>query len=104
MQSKLDFLVIDADVDDLDVEDSDLVGYFRPQDVLDSPELSSSRKRALLAHWASDRHAVAGAPALRCVRGVTASIADILTALKQVDQLAGDVAPPQHRPSQHAAI
>jgi len=70
---------------DDEVSDSDFVGYFRATDILDDPALSPSRKRALLAHWASDINAVAGVPGLRCVRGVTVSIDSILEALRELD-------------------
>jgi hypothetical protein len=71
-----------------DVTDGDLVGYWHPRDIVDDPRLAHGRKRELLAHWASDIHAVAGAPALRALAGgVTATIDDILDALKQLDGL-----------------
>lgn len=72
-------------LDELQVTESDLVGYFRASDILDDPSLSPSRKRALLAYWASDLHAVAGSPALRCVRGVTVTIDSILNAMCSLD-------------------
>ena len=68
-----------------EVSDGDLAGYDRGKDVLDDPSLSPSRKRALLAFWASDIHAVAGAPGLRRVRGTTVSIDSLLDALCQLD-------------------
>lgn len=68
-----------------EVTDSDFVGYNRATDILNDPALSPSRKRALLAHWASDIHAVAGVPGLRCVRGVTVSIDSIFEALCELD-------------------
>jgi hypothetical protein len=81
METSLEF-------DDLDVvTDSDLVGYYHPRSIVAEPELSPSRKRELLAHWASDIHTVAGAPALRCVYGATAHIDDIFAALRQLDDL-----------------
>ncbi|WP_423065184.1 DUF982 domain-containing protein [Devosia sp. CN2-171] len=73
-----------AEADD-EVTDSDFVGYFRATDILNDPALSPSRKRALLAHWASDINAVVGVPGLRCVRGVTVSIDSILEALRELD-------------------
>jgi hypothetical protein len=72
------------DVDE--VTDADLVGYWRASEILDDPALSASRKRALLAHWASDINAVAGAPALRCVRGITVTIDSLLDALARLDE------------------
>jgi len=67
------------------VDDGDLLGYYRPQAVLDDPTLTVARKRELLAHWASDIHAVAGAPALRSIRGVTVAVDDIFAALRSLD-------------------
>lgn len=71
--------------DELEVTESDLVSYFRASDILEDPSLSPSRKRALLAYWASDLHAVAGAPYLRCVRGVTVTIDSIRDAMCSLD-------------------
>jgi hypothetical protein len=69
------------------VADGDLIGYARPGQVVDDPELSPSHKRALLAFWASDIHAVAGAPALRSLAtGVTVGIDEIMAALGRLDQ------------------
>jgi hypothetical protein len=79
---------LDLDTFDDEITDSDLIGYLRPRDIVDDPRLSVSRKRALLAYWASDIHAVIGAPALRSlVAGVTVSIDDIFDALKRLDGL-----------------
>jgi hypothetical protein len=66
---------------------SDLVGYWRPRDIVEDPTLTLSRKRALLAHWASDIHAVDGSPALRCACGVTVHIDLLFDALKQLDEM-----------------
>lgn len=73
------------DVEDLEVTDMDLVGYDRASDIVADPSISPSRKRALLAYWASDLHAVAGSPSLRCVGGVTNTIDSILDALCSLD-------------------
>lgn len=73
------------DFDTQDVSDADLVGYFRAKDILDDLSLSPSRKRALLAFWASDIHSVAGSPGLRSARGVTVSIDSLLDALCALD-------------------
>jgi hypothetical protein len=71
---------------DLDeVTDADLVGYWRAADIVSDPAISVTRKRALLAFWASDIHAVAGAPALRSARGVTVSIDSLFDALAALD-------------------
>lgn len=70
-----------------EITDSDLVGYMEPDQVVDDPELSVSRKRELLAYWASDIHAVIGSPALRSLAtGVTVSIDTIMGALRRLDE------------------
>jgi hypothetical protein len=71
--------------DEDEVTDSDLVGYYRAADILDDLALSPSRKKALLAYWASDIHAVGGAPALRCARGVTVTIDSLFEAMAKLD-------------------
>jgi hypothetical protein len=81
----LSFVSPHVDLDQDEVTDADLASYFRARDVLDDPSLSPSRKRALLAFWASDIHAVAGAPGFRAVRGVTVSIDSLLDALCELD-------------------
>lgn len=68
-----------------EVSDSDLVGYWRASDILDDPALSPSRKKALLSYWASDVHAVSGAPSLRCARGVTVTIDSLFEAMAKLD-------------------
>lgn len=84
MRTNLEFHTRHADVSE--VTDGDLIGYFHPREIVDDPRLSVSRKRELLAHWASDIHAVAGAPALRALAaGPAVGIDDILDALKRLD-------------------
>ena len=74
------------DLDHDDVTDSDLIGYSRPRDLAADAALPVSRRRELLAYWASDIHAVTGAPALRSYAfGVAVSIDEILDALKSLD-------------------
>jgi hypothetical protein len=73
--------------EDFEVTDSDLVVYFHPREIVSDPELTIGRKRELLAHWASDSHAVAGAPALRSAAGVTVSIDDLYAALRSLDEM-----------------
>jgi hypothetical protein len=75
---------IDADEDD--VTDVELIGYNHPREILRDPTLAPSRKKKLLAYWGSDIHAVAGAPALRCVRGITVSIDDIQLTMQKLDE------------------
>lgn len=67
-----------------------------PDDVLTDHSLSTEQKRAILASWVSDAHAVPGSPALRRLpSGASVTAADILAALKHLD-----VAPvaPRRRP------
>ncbi|MDC9822760.1 DUF982 domain-containing protein [Devosia sp. ZB163] len=71
--------------EDDDVSDSDLVGYWRAADIVEDPALSPSRKKALLSYWASDVHAVSGAPSLRCARGVTVTIDSLFEAMARLD-------------------
>lgn len=83
--------LLDALADDLDtafVTDSDLIGYAKPDDIIRDPILTLARKRQLLAFWASDIHAVRGAPALRsCAFGPTVSIDDLQAALCRLDDM-----------------
>lgn len=63
-----------------------------PDQVLDHPSMSCAEKRALLSSWASDRHAVENAPALRRLdSGAVVSVDDILAALAA---LPADPSPP----------
>lgn len=74
--------------DDAIVTDSDLIGFARPRDIVSDPMLTLARKRQLLAFWASDIHAVQGAPALRSYPfGVAVSIDDIKAALCDLDEM-----------------
>lgn len=93
--------MIDTDFDE--VTDSDLLGYWRALDIVEDPSLSVSRKRAMLAHWASDIHAVGGAPALRNVRGVTVSIDSLLEALAKLDDEIDATAIPVQAPNGHSS-
>lgn len=70
-----------------EVTASDFVGYYRAMDVVDDPSLAPSRKKAMLAFWASDANAVAGSPGLRHVRGVTVSIDSLFDAMARLDSL-----------------
>lgn len=73
---------------DATVSDSDLIGFNRPRDIVQDPILTLERKRQLLAYWASDIHAVAGAPALRTYTfGPTVTIDDIQQALRDLDDM-----------------
>ena len=74
--------------DDALVSDSDLIGFWRPSEIVSDPMLTLARKRQLLAYWASDIHAVAGAPALRSyAHGPTVSIDEIQEALCDLDTM-----------------
>lgn len=73
-----------ARLDD-EITDGDFVGYFRPSDIVDDPSLSTTRKKALLAFWASDMNAVAGVPGLRNVCGVTVTIDSLFEAMSRLD-------------------
>jgi hypothetical protein len=60
-----------------------------PEDVLAHPILSADEKRAVLASWASDAHALENAPALRRLdNGAVVALDDILRALSELDQKA----------------
>ncbi len=63
-----------------------LAGLTAPEQVLDHPALNLAQKRAILAYWASDIHAVADAPALRQLdNGARVEVDAILSALKRLD-------------------
>ena len=59
-----------------------------PFDVARHPSLEPEVKRAILASWASDRHAVRDKPALRRPPGVGRALPldDILAAMKSLDR------------------
>ena len=79
--------LIDRD-DDMLVSDADLIGFARPSEIVTDPLLTLARKRQLLAYWASDIHAVPGAPALRSYAfGPSVSIDDIQEALMALDEM-----------------
>lgn len=62
--------------------------FRHPRDVLAHPGLKAEEKRAVLAAWASDVHAVETAPALRRLPGrlaVTVSVDEVLAALRVLD-------------------
>ena len=86
------------------VSDSDLIGYFRPSEIVNDPLLTLARKRQLLAYWASDIHAVRGAPALRSyASGPAVSIDDIQAALVELDTMVDPAAIPARGTSTVAA-
>ncbi|MGN6486534.1 MAG: hypothetical protein ACTHLT_01780 [Devosia sp.] len=97
MRTNLD-LAETFDLDTALVSDSDLMGFNRPQDIVQDPLLTLGRKRQLLAYWASDIHAVAGAPALRTYAfGPAVSIDDIQAALTELDAMVDLAAIPSDR-------
>jgi len=58
-----------------------------PRDVLRHPRMSLDEKRALLAKWASDAHAVENEPRLRKLdNGKLIPVEDILRCLNDLDQ------------------
>lgn len=66
---------------------AEYAGLQTPDDVL-KEEMTIGAKRALLAFWASDVHAVPGRPALRQLEnGAIVEVGDILRALNQLDEI-----------------
>ncbi|WP_081440989.1 hypothetical protein [Ancylobacter novellus] len=62
-----------------------------PAQVLAHAGLAPEDQRAILASWASDARAIPGAPALRRLEsGAVVRLADILLALRDIDQRAGN--------------
>jgi len=62
--------------------------FRHPREVLTYPNLTTGEKRAILASWASDAHAVQSCPALRCLPGCRAepvSVDAVLAALQVLD-------------------
>lgn len=62
--------------------------FRHPREVLSHPALTPAEKRAILASWASDAHAMENAPALRCLSGCKAepvSLEAVLAALTTLD-------------------
>ena len=69
-----------------------------PRDVVSDPSLSLSKKRAILASWASDASAIASCPSLRAPEGLKepVTIDEILEALCALDE--GPRNPPGGKP------
>jgi hypothetical protein len=64
------------------------LNHFRdPFDVVRHPQLEPEVKRAILASWASDAHAVEDQPALRQPPGIDRPLPydDVMTALRDLD-------------------
>ena len=65
------------------------------RDIVARKDLTIDEKRAVLADWASDAHAIENGPALRRpADGVVLNVADILTALRALDGAARPVRAP----------
>lgn len=89
--------------DDLEVADVDYFGYHHPVEIVGDPLLTIARKRALLAHWCSDIHAVAGQPSLRrSPAGVTTTIDELQKALGKLDEMVDAIALAGANPPMHA--
>lgn len=68
------------------LDDALLLTFVHPDDVLNSRALSLADKRAILASWASDAHAVPNLPAMRQLdSGAIVSIDTVLSALRTLD-------------------
>jgi len=65
--------------------------YLHPFDVARHPSLEPEVKRAILASWASDRHAVENHPTLRKPPGTRRPVRldEVFAALRTVDRQAG---------------
>ncbi|WMT92791.1 hypothetical protein [Pelagibacterium sp. H642] len=83
-------------LDEPTVSDSDLMGFMSPSEIVQDPMLSLERKRQLLAYWASDIHAVPGAPAFRSyLLGPAVTIDAIKDALMALDEMVDFAAIPK---------
>lgn len=61
--------------------------FQRPDEILNDPIMSRAEKRALLASWASDVHAVPDAPTMRRLEdGSIVAVDEVLHALKALDE------------------
>lgn len=77
-----------------------VVTFTHPEDVLQSRALSVADKRAILASWASDAHAVPNLPSMRQLdSGAIVSIDTVLSALKVLDAREMATSPSQKRGS-----
>lgn len=65
-----------------------LSDFHGPLDVVRHPQLEPEVKRAILASWASDAHAVENRPALRQPPGVDRPLPydDVMAALRRLDE------------------
>ena len=61
-----------------------------PEEVLDDPNLTNEQKRATLAFWLSNVHAVPGAPRWRQLEnGAFVDAIDLRRALRAIDEMSG---------------
>lgn len=73
-----------------------LLGH--PDDVLLQPDLTVAEKREILAAWASDAHAVPDRPGFRQLdSGAVVGVDAILRALRTLDGVEGERAPPNRK-------
>lgn len=64
--------------------------FMHPDEVLACRSLSNPERRAILAAWASDAHAVEGQPSLRQLKsGAMVPVSEILRALRALDHCDG---------------
>jgi hypothetical protein len=69
-----------------DATDPRTLAFNHPDDVLHDRRLTAEEKRATLAAWASDAHAVPNVPALRQLpSGAIVNVDTVLTALRSLD-------------------
>jgi hypothetical protein len=62
------------------------LAFTHPDDVLSQPGLTTAERRAILASWASDAHAVEDAPWLRQLEcGARIPLGEVLAALRALD-------------------
>lgn len=78
--------------------------YWHPRDVLADDKLTKSRKREILASWASDAAAVPSNPALRRLPGshCEVSIDDVMAALLALDSRPSN--PPGGKPARIGSV
>lgn len=102
MRTNLDLITNAAD--DLEVNQSDFVGYFHPREIVADPKLTVARKRALLSRWLSDANAIAGAQHIRrSPAGVTVSVDHLRRSLDKLDEMVEAIALAETRVSGAAA-
>lgn len=74
--------------------------FNHPDDVLSHPGLTAAEKRAILASWASDAHAVENSPWLRQLEcGARISLSEVLGALRSLDTEQPSANPRAAKPS-----